>query len=278
MKKKITIALVMIFAVLAYITCASQILDANAEGMSVIMGGKTLETGYYWYVGNQMQDVSQTAPDATVIPNYIHYDASTGIMTVYGNFYTEDMSGIQIDGGTLILSGAGDLTIVSNVDGTAAITGANGAGIRTEEGFSGDINISGKGNASAIHGLTTVALETTSANGIWIMTSQSSGVFIDAENVSLKGPDITFDSQAASLSGIIRATGDISLVSDEDISIVNDCSGAMFTGSNVTLESTAREINLENTTSGIATGNLTMRAAGNIYFILKQRMLLQMGI
>ena len=269
MKKKITIALVMIFAVLAYITCASQILDANAEGMSVIMGGKTLETGYYWYVGNQMQDVSQTAPDATVIPNYIHYDASTGIMTVYGNFYTEDMSGIQIDGGTLILSGAGDLTIVSNVDGTAAITGANGAGIRTEEGFSGDINISGKGNASAIHGLTTVALETTSANGIWIMTSQSSGVFIDAENVSLKGPDITFDSQAASLSGIIRATGDISLVSDEDISIVNDCSGAMFTGSNVTLESTAREINLENTTSGIATGNLTMRAAGNIYIEAK---------
>lgn len=269
MKKKITIALVMIFAVLAYITCASQILDANAEGMSVIMGGKTLETGYYWYVGNQMQDVSQTAPDATVIPNYIHYDASTGIMTMYGNFYTEDMSGIQIDGGTLILSGAGDLTIVSNVDGTAAITGANGAGIRTEEGFSGDINISGKGNASAIHGLTTVALETTSANGIWIMTSQSSGVFIDAENVSLKGPDITFDSQAASLSGIIRATGDISLVSDEDISIVNDCSGAMFTGSNVTLESTAREINLENTTSGIATGNLTMRAAGNIYIEAK---------
>lgn len=264
MKKKITIALVMIFAVLAYITCASQILDANAEGMSVIMGGKTLETGYYWYVGNQMQDVSQTAPDATVIPNYIHYDASTGIMTVYGNFYTEDMSGIQIDGGTLILSGAGDLTIVSNVDGTAAITGANGAGIRTEEGFSGDINISGKGNASAIHGLTTVALETTSANGIWIMTSQSSGVFIDAENVSLKGPDITFDSQAASLSGIIRATGDISLVSDEDISIVNDCSGAMFTGSNVTLESTTGEINLKNTTSGIATGNLTMSAEGDI--------------
>lgn len=263
MKKKITIALVMILAVLAYITCASQVLDANAEGMSVTMGGKTLETGYYWYGGNQLQDVSQTAPDATVIPDYIHYDASTGIMTVYGNFYTEDMSGIRIDGGTLILSGAGDLTIVSNVDGTAAITGANGAGIRTE-GFSGEINIGTTGNASAIYGLTTVALETTSANGIVIMTSQSSGVFIDAENVSLKGPDITFNSQTASLSGIIRATGDISLVSDEDISIVNDCSGAMFTGSNVTLESTAGEINLKNTTSGIATGNLTMSAEGNI--------------
>lgn len=268
MKKKITIALVMIFTVLAYITCASQVLDANAEGMSVIMGGKTLETGYYWYVGNQLQDVSQTAPDATVIPNYIHYDASTGIMTVYGNFYTEDMSGIQIDGGTLILSGAGDLTIVSDVDRTAAITGANGAGIRTE-GFSGDINIGATGNASAIYGLTTVALETTSDNGIVIETSQLSGVFIDAENVSLKGPDITFNSQAASLSGIIRATGDISLVSDEDISIVNDCSGAMFTGSNVTLESTAGEINLKNTTSGIATGNLTMSAVGYIDIVAK---------
>lgn len=268
MKKRITIALVMIFAVLAYITCASQVLDANAEGMSVIMGGKTLETGYYWYVGNQMQDVSQTAPDATVIPNYIHYDASTGIMTVYGNFYTEDMSGIQIDGGTLILSGAGDLKIVSDVDRTAAITGANGAGIRTE-GFSGDINIGATGNASAIYGLTTVALETTSDNGIVIETSQLSGVFIDAENVSLKGPDITFNSQAASLSGIIRATGDISLVSDEDISIVNDCSGAMFTGSNVTLESTAGEINLKNTTSGIATGNLTMSAVGYINIVAK---------
>ncbi len=263
MKKKITIALVMIFAVLAYITCASQVLDANAEGMSVTMGGKTLETGYYWYEGNQLQDVSLTAPDATVIPDYIHYDASTGIMTVYGDFYTEDMSGIQIDGGTLILSGAGDLTIVSDVDRTAAITGANGAGIRTE-GFSGEINIVATRNASAIHGLTTVALGTTSANGIVIVTSQLSGVFIDAENVSLKGPDITFNSQAASLSGIIRATGDISLVSDEDISIVNDCSGAMFTGSNVTLESTDGEINLKNTTSGIATGNLTMSAARNI--------------
>jgi len=263
MKKKITIALVMIFAVLAYITCASQVLDANAEGMSVTMGGKTLETGYYWYVGNQLQDVSQTAPDAAVTPDYIHYDASTGIMTVYGNFSTEDMSGIQIDGGTLILSGAGNLTIVSDVDRTAAITGANGAGIRTE-GFSGEINIGATRNASAIQGLTTVALETTSDNGIVIVTSQLSGVFIDAENVSLKGPDITFNSQAASLSGIIRATGDISLVSDEDISIVNDCSGAMFTGSNVTLESTAGEINLENTTSGIATGNLTMSAARNI--------------
>lgn len=96
MKKKITIALVMIFAVLAYITCASQILDANAEGMSVIMGGKTLETGYYWYVGNQMQDVSQTAPDATVIPNYIHYDASTGIMTVYGNFILKICQGFRL--------------------------------------------------------------------------------------------------------------------------------------------------------------------------------------
>ena len=263
MKKKITIALVMIFAVLAYITCASQVLDANAEGMSVTMGGKTLETGYYWYVGNQLQDVLQTAPDAAVTPDYIHYDASTGIMTVYGNFSTEDMSGIQIDGGTLILSGAGNLTIVSDVDRTAAITGANGAGIRTE-GFSGEINIGVTRNACAICGLTTVALETTSDNGIVIVTSQLSGVFIDAENVSLKGPNITFNSQAASLSGIIRATGDISLVSDEDISIVNDCSGAMFTGSNVTLESTAGEINLENTTSGIATGNLTMSAARNI--------------
>ena len=263
MKKKITIALVMIFAVLAYITCASQVLDANAEGMSVTMGGKTLETGYYWYVGNQLQDVSQTVPDAAVTSDYIHYDASTGTMTVYGNFSTADMSGIQIDGGTLILSGAGNLTILSNVNGTAAIIGANGAGIRTE-GFSGAINIGAWGNASAICGLTTVALETTSDNGIVIVTSQLSGVFIDAENVSLKGPDITFNSQAASLSGIIRATGDISLVSDEDISIVNDCSGAMFTGSNVTLESTVGKINLKNTTSGIATGNLTMSAEGDI--------------
>ena len=49
MKKKITIALVMIFAVLAYITCASQILDANAEGMSVIMGGKTLSPESVWW-------------------------------------------------------------------------------------------------------------------------------------------------------------------------------------------------------------------------------------
>lgn len=263
MKKKITIALVMIFAVLAYITCASQVLDANAEGMSVTMGGKTLETGYYWYVGNQLQDVSQTVPDAAVTSDYIRYDASTGTMTVYGNFSTADMSGIQIDGGTLILSGAGDLTILSNVNGTAAITGANGAGIRTE-GFSGAINIGAWGNASAICGLTTVALETTSDNGIVIVTSQLSGVFIDAENVSLKGPDITFDSQAASLSGIIRATGDISLVSEDDIRIVNDCSGAMFTGNNVTLESTAGKIDLKNTTSGIATGNLTMSAARNI--------------
>lgn len=263
MKKKITIALVMIFAVLAYITCASQVLDANAEGMSVTMGGKTLETGYYWYVGNQLQDVSQTVPDAAVTSDYIHYDASTGTMTVYGNFSTADMSGIQIDGGILILSGAGDLTILSNVNGTAAITGANGAGIRTE-GFSGAINIGAVGNASAICGLTTVALETTSDNGIVIVTSQLSGVFIDAENVSIKGPDITFDSQAASLSGIIRATGDINLVSEDDIRIVNDCSGAMFTGSNVTLESTAGKINLKNTTSGIATGNLTMSAARNI--------------
>ena len=50
MKKKITIALVMIFAVLAYITCASQILDANAEGMSVIMGFKNILPLLYTYL------------------------------------------------------------------------------------------------------------------------------------------------------------------------------------------------------------------------------------
>lgn len=266
MKKKITIALVMVFAVLAYITCTSQALDVNAEGMSVTMGGKTLETGFYWYVGDQLQDVSQTAPDAAVTSNYIHYDASTGTMTVYGNFSTADKSGIQIDGGILILSGTGNFGVVSNVDGVAGITGNSGAGIKTEEGFAGEISIGGLSNANAVSGLTTLELKTTSNDGIRFRTDTASTVFIDASTVSLNAKSIIFDDSlvAGDLSGIIKATGDINLVSEGNISIDKGCSGAMFTGSNVTLESTSGEINLKNMTSGIATGNLTMSAAGDI--------------
>lgn len=272
MKKKLSIVLVMFvaFMLTIYITCTTSAIDVSAAGVSVVMNGTTLETGYYHYEydSNGVLALMHDAANAPAAEPYIYYDAAEGRMTVYGNFNIRmnqpGVPGLQIDNGTLILSGAGNLDIyVDNGiagNGAEAIVSTTGAGIVTDA-YTGDIMLSAI-NYRAINGLSTVDLET--SGDINISTDFQNGIVVYATgSVKLAGESVYLSNLSSTAEGLIKAAGDISIVSDEGISenTTTNYTGALFEGSNISLESKYREVSFLTTKEGnIAKGNLTVTA------------------
>lgn len=187
MKKKLSIVLVMFvaFMLTIYITCTTSAIDVSAAGVSVVMNGTTLETGYYHYEydSNGVLVLIHDAENAPAAEPYVYYDAAEGSMTVYGNFDIRmdkpNVPGLQIENGTLILSGAGSLNIVDNGiagNGAEAIVSTTGAGIVTDA-YTGNITLRAI-NYSAVKGLSTVDLET--SGYINISTNFPAGIVVDA--------------------------------------------------------------------------------------------------
>lgn len=275
MKKKLSIVLVMFvaFMLTIYITCTTSAIDVSAAGVSVVMNGTTLETGYYHYEydSNGVLVLIHDAENAPAAEPYIYYDAAEGSMTVYGNFDIRmdkpDVPGLQIDNGTLILSGAGNLDIyVDNGiagNGAEAIVSTTGAGIVTNA-YTGDITLSAI-NYSAISGLSTVDLET--SGDINISTTLPNGIVVDAGSVTLDGESVYLSNLSLLAEGLIKATGDISIVSNEDISenTTTEYNGALFEGSNISLESIDGYVSFSNSKAeNIAKGNLTVTATTGV--------------
>lgn len=275
MKKKLSIVLVMFvaFMLTIYITCTTSAIDVSAAGVSVVMNGTTLETGYYHYEydSNGVLVLIHDAENAPAAEPYIYYDAAEGRMTVYGNFDIRmdqpNVPGLQIDNGTLILSGAGNLDIyVDNGiagNGAEAIVSTTGAGIVTEA-YTGNIMLSAIGY-SAISGLSTVDLET--SGDINISTTFPNGIVVDAGSVALVGESVYLSNLSLLAEGLIKATGDISIVSNEEISenTTTEYNGALFEGSNISLESIYENVSFSNfNAENIANGNLTVTATTGV--------------
>lgn len=275
MKKKLSIVLVMFvaFMLTIYITCTTSAIDVSAAGVSVVMNGTALETGYYHYEydSNGGLVLVHDAENAPAAEPYIYYDAAEGNMTVYGNFDIRmdqpKVPGLQIDNGTLILSGAGNLDIyVDNGiagNGAEAIVSTTGAGIVTEA-YTGNIMLSAIGY-SAISGLSTVDLET--SGDINISTTFPNGIVVDAGSVTLVGKSVYLSNLSLLAEGLIKATGDISIVSNEDISenTTTEYNGALFEGSNISLESIDGYVSFSNSKAeNIAKGNLTVTATTGV--------------
>ena len=275
MKKKLSIVLVMFvaFMLTIYITCTTSAIDVSAAGVSVVMNGTTLETGYYHYEydSNGVLVLIHDAENAPAAEPYIYYDAAEGRMTVYGNFDIRmdqpNVPGLQIDNGTLILSGAGNLDIyVDNGiagNGAEAIVSTTGAGIVTEA-YTGNIMLSAIGY-SAISGLSTVDLET--SGDINISTTFPNGIVVDAGSVALVGESVYLSNISLLAEGLIKATGDISIVSNEEISenTTTEYNGALFEGSNISLESIYENVSFSNfNAENIANGNLTVTATTGV--------------
>lgn len=276
MKKKLSIVLVMLvaFMLTIYITCTTSAIDVSAAGVSVVMNGTTLETGYYHYEydSNGGLVLVHDAENAPAAEPYIYYDAAEGRMTVYGEFEIRmdqpNASGLQIENGTLILSGAGTLDIFPNNgiagNGAEAIVSTTGAGIVTNE-YTGNIMLSAIGY-SAISGLSTVDLET--SGDINISTDFQNGIVVDAAgSVKLAGNSVFLTNRNSTAEGLIKATGDISIVSNEDISenTTTEYKGALFEGSNISLESIDMYVSFSNSKAeNIAKGNLTVTATSGV--------------
>ena len=272
MKKKLSIVLVMFvaFMLTIYITCTTSAIDVSAAGVSVVMNGTTLETGYYHYEydSNGVLVLIHDAENAPAAEPYIYYDAAEGSMTVYGDFYIRmdkpNVPGLQIENGTLILSGTGSLYIcVYNGiagNGAEAIVSTTGAGIVTDA-YTGDIMLSAIGY-SAISGLSTVDLET--SGYINISTNFPAGIAVDAGSVKLVGEKISLGDDSSQAVGLIKAAGDISIVSDEDIFVSTyTYTGAMFEGNNISLESIYKSVYFYGA-KNIANGNLTVTATTGV--------------
>ncbi len=274
MKKKLSRVVVMLMALMliVYITCTTGAINADAEGISVVVDGTTLKTGYYYYDTTQVLTYVTEAPEAAVTDSYAYYDESAGKMTVYGDFdiymTKSGVPGLQIDNGTLILSGAGNLSIFpqSGIAGNGAetIVSTTGAGIVTE-GYKGDIMLNAI-NYSAIKGLSTVDLET---NGdINISTNFKNGIVVDAGNVALVGKSVYLGNSSSQAEGLIKATGDISIVSSENFgenTTSTNYTGAMFEGSNINLKSIDGEVSFAARKNGnIAKGDLTVTATTGV--------------
>ena len=189
-------------------------------------------------------------------------------MTVYGDFYIRmdkpNVPGLQIENGTLILSGTGSLYIcVYNGiagNGAEAIVSTTGAGIVTDA-YTGDIMLSAIGY-SAISGLSTVDLET--SGYINISTNFPAGIAVDAGSVKLVGEKISLGDDSSQAVGLIKAAGDISIVSDEDIFVSTyTYTGAMFEGNNISLESIYKSVYFYGA-KNIANGNLTVTATTGV--------------
>lgn len=271
MKKKLSIVLVMFvaFMLTIYITCTTSAIDVSAAGVSVVMNGTTLETGYYHYEydSNGVLVLIHDAENAPAAEPYVYYDAAEGSMTVYGNFDIRmdkpNVPGLQIENGTLILSGAGSLNIVDNGiagNGAEAIVSTTGAGIVTDA-YTGNITLRAI-NYSAVKGLSTVDLET--SGYINISTNFPAGIVVDAGNVKLVGEKVSLGDDSSQAVGLIKAAGDISIVSDEDIlADTYTYTGAMFEGNNISLESKYKSVYFYGA-KNIANGNLTVTATTGV--------------
>lgn len=271
MKKKLSIVLVMFvaFMLTIYITCTTSAIDVSAAGVSVVMNGTTLETGYYHYEydSNGVLVLIHDAENAPAAEPYVYYDAAEGSMTVYGNFDIRmdkpNVPGLQIENGTLILSGAGSLNIVDNGiagNGAEAIVSTTGAGIVTDA-YTGNITLRAI-NYSAVKGLSTVDLET--SGYINISTNFPAGIVVDAGNVKLVGEKVSLGDDSSQAVGLIKAAGDISIVSDEDIlADTYTYTGAMFEGNNISLESIYKSVCFDGA-KNIANGNLTVTATTGV--------------
>lgn len=271
MKKKLSIVLVMFvaFMLTIYITCTTSAIDVSAAGVSVVMNGTTLETGYYHYEydSNGVLVLIHDAENAPAAEPYIYYDAAEGSMTVYGNFDIRmdkpNVPGLQIENGTLILSGAGSLNIVDNGiagNGAEAIVSTTGASIVTDA-YTGNITLRAI-NYSAVKGLSTVDLET--SGYINISTNFPAGIVVDAGNVKLVGEKVSLGDDSSQAVGLIKAAGDISIVSDEDIlADTYTYTGAMFEGNNISLESIYKSVCFDGA-KNIANGNLTVTATTGV--------------
>ena len=272
MKKKLSIVLVMFvaFMLTIYITCTTRAIDVSAAGVSVVMSGTTLETGYYQYDSNS-GTLMHYADNIPAAEPYIYYDAAEGIMTVYGSFDItmdqEGVPGLKIENGTLILSGNGSLDIEVR-DGigrnAGAIVSETGTGSIGTDNYTGNITLYTVGHR-AISGLSTVDLE--AAGNISISVDYANDIVMDAGSVKLVGQSVYLTNISSTAEGLIKATGDISIVSDDGIleNTITNYTGALFEGSNISLKSDHGEISfLGNKNGNIAKGNLTVTTTSDV--------------
>lgn len=240
---------------------AGLLVKAEDTAGSVQIAGSTLESG--WYVpatggGAQYRGVDKVGEEPES-GGYIYFDKDTATMTVYNDMEiaTSGPIPVTVTGGSLTISGAGNLAVTGTYSPAFNLSGTDAAVVTKD--FTGNFKVTS--NSNVINGGSRFEIDTT---GDITLETMSTGFLISMSSgvVDLSGKKVTL---TAPMDKIDNGVTTLNLTQTEGDFVLSTAGDPIFLAENVTLKNTGGKVELKNTsTTALTNGNLTIEAAGDI--------------